>query len=172
MGKNRKRQRVYGPGGAPEVMHHPAALEVASTPEKWGKRAHAASRPHAAAAMAPVQYCEARDLLWIKFLCGLRGIITCYRSRRYLYVRTQFDLGRPAAPRVWLRWCKLHWLPSSAFWSCISCSLSTGCLVCCFGNCGIETIELLTEYDTKNARSYKPSWSTVLTSTWYLVVSV
>ena len=48
------RKRANGRGGALALMHRPAAVEAAPSPEKGGECAHTASRPYSAAAMAPV----------------------------------------------------------------------------------------------------------------------
>ena len=51
---NVKRKRINGRGGAPALMHRPAAVEVAPSPEKRGECAYTASRSIHAAASAPV----------------------------------------------------------------------------------------------------------------------
>ena len=51
---NQKRKRVNGRDGAPALMHRPAAIEAAPSPEKRGECSHTASRPYSAAARAPV----------------------------------------------------------------------------------------------------------------------
>ena len=81
--KNQEQKQVNGRGGAPAVMHRPAAVEPALRTEKR-ERSHTASRPYSAAAGAPV-YPEARDLRWTKY-AWCSNSITCYNNRRFLNV--------------------------------------------------------------------------------------
>ena len=49
-----KTKQVNGRGGAPALMHCPAAVEAAPNPEKRGEYAHTPSGPYSAAARAPL----------------------------------------------------------------------------------------------------------------------
>ena len=67
---NQKQKQVNGRGGAPALMHRPAAVKAALSTERKGECSHIASQPYSAAARAPV-YPEARELRWTRKGCSI-----------------------------------------------------------------------------------------------------
>ena len=85
--RNQKRKRGNGRGGASALMHRPAAVEAAPSPEKRGEFAHTASRP--TLLLHGRRYPEAQDLRWTKYGCCSNSI-NCY-NRRFLNVQHSID---------------------------------------------------------------------------------
>ena len=90
----KKRKRVNGRSGAPALLHCPAAVEAAPSPEKSGECAHRLA-DHTLLRKGR-RYPEARDLRWTKYGCCSSSIVTCY-DRRFLNVQPH-SIPRGTAP--------------------------------------------------------------------------
>ena len=109
--KNQKRKRVNGRDGAPALIHRPAAIEAAPSPEKRGECSHTASRPYSAAARAPVSRSarSAPDTVRVMFKQHhyYYGVLAtseyCTTNDFLMCSTTRFGEGRPHGPRVRLR---------------------------------------------------------------------
>ena len=130
-----KTKQVNGRGGAPALMHCPAAVEAAPNPEKRGEYAHTPSGPYSAAARAPLSRTARSALDKVRVLFKQHHHLL-QQTSFLMYSSTQLYEGPPHGPRVWLRGWKLYWLALAACFSRIFCSLSSGCLVRGVRGCG------------------------------------
>ena len=90
--ENKKRKRVNGRGGAPALMHRPAAVEAEPCPEKRGECANTASRPYSLLLQAH-RYPEARDP-------RLNKVRVLFKQRNHLLqeIISEYTAARGTAP--------------------------------------------------------------------------